>query len=77
MASEPSQVDRPASLRDALDECRRDYCLQALQRTAGNVARAAREAGIGRQSLHRLIKRYDLTEKVRRKIRGNWGDFTD
>jgi DNA-binding NtrC family response regulator len=80
MAASESELDglareRPAGLRKALDDCRRAYCLQALRAANGNVTRAARESGIGRQHLTRLIKRYDL--KVRRRMRGNWGDLTD
>ena len=67
--------EQPCSLIKAVDEFRRRYCLEALQATGGNVARAARAAGVNRQHLQKLIKRYDL--RVRRKIRGNWGDLTD
>jgi DNA-binding NtrC family response regulator len=62
------------SLMKALDECRRSYCLAALQKSGGNVTKAALEAGIGRQHLTRLIKRYGI--QVRPKMRGNWGDLT-
>jgi DNA-binding NtrC family response regulator len=63
------------SLIKALDECRRTYCLEALQKTGGNVTRAAREAGIGRQHLTRLMAKYNL--RTRKKMRGNWGELTD
>jgi DNA-binding NtrC family response regulator len=67
--------ERPRSLIKAVDEFRRKYCLEALQAAGGNVTQAAREAGINRQYLQCLIKRYDL--RVRPKMRGNWGDLTD
>jgi transcriptional regulator of acetoin/glycerol metabolism len=63
------------TLINALDECRRAYCLAALEMAGGNVSRAARESGIGRQHLTKLIKRFDL--RVRRRMRGRWGILTD
>ena len=40
----------------------RDYVRDLLQRTGGNVSQAAREAGIERAYLQRLIRKHDLRE---------------
>jgi two-component system nitrogen regulation response regulator GlnG len=50
--------------KDALIEhFEREYLEGLLARCAGNVSRAAREAGIDRVYLHRLLKRYALTRE--------------
>jgi two-component system, NtrC family, response regulator GlrR len=46
--------------RRVLDEFERAYVVALLERTAGNVAAAARDAGVNRSYLHRLIRRHDL-----------------
>jgi two-component system, NtrC family, nitrogen regulation response regulator GlnG len=38
----------------------RDYVLQLLRRAGGNVSKAAREGGLDRVYLHRLIKKYNI-----------------
>ena len=38
----------------------RDYVTQLLRRAGGNVSRAAREGGLDRVYLHRLIKKYNI-----------------
>jgi DNA-binding NtrC family response regulator len=40
----------------------REYLAQLLRRTGGNVSRAARDGGLDRVYLHRLIKKYNLAE---------------
>jgi DNA-binding NtrC family response regulator len=50
--------------RDAVERARdragRDYLLALLRRTAGNVTRAAEEAGVERETLHRLLRRHGV-----------------
>jgi DNA-binding NtrC family response regulator len=50
--------------REALDVARdrvsRDYLFALMREFDGNVTRAAERAGIERESLHRLLKRYDI-----------------
>jgi DNA-binding NtrC family response regulator len=46
--------------RQALDAFERDYVTQALARHAGNVAAAARAAGVNRTYFHRLLSRHDV-----------------
>lgn len=52
------------SYREALDEARdrgsREYLAALLKECAGNVSRAADRAGLERQSLHRLLRRYGI-----------------
>ncbi len=44
----------------ARDRASRDYLVALLREFAGNVTRAAERAGMERESLHRLLKRYGL-----------------
>jgi DNA-binding NtrC family response regulator len=44
----------------AIDRFEREYCQLLLQHTGGVVARAADEAGISRQMLHRILRKHDL-----------------
>jgi two-component system response regulator GlrR len=46
--------------RQALDEFERAYVIGLLERTQDNVAAAAREAGVNRTYIHRLIRRHRL-----------------
>ncbi len=45
----------------------RDYLTRLLRRTGGDVSRAAREAGLPRGSLYRLLKRHGLLPSAFRK----------
>lgn len=56
-------IDRPASSTgasraDALDGAERDYLIALLTKNSGNVAESARQAGMSRQGLHKLLKRH-------------------
>ncbi|MDP2317195.1 MAG: sigma-54 dependent transcriptional regulator [Pseudomonadota bacterium] len=44
----------------ASDAAGHDYLLQLLRRTSGNVTHAAAEAGMERESMHRLLKRHGI-----------------
>ncbi len=44
--------------RQAIDAFERDYVSALLAKTGGNVAQAAREAGVNRAYLHRLVRRH-------------------
>ena len=37
-----------------------DYLASLLQENSGNVSQAARQAGMSRQGLHKLLKKHDL-----------------
>jgi two-component system response regulator AtoC len=55
--------DRPASSTgasraDALDGAERDYLISLLTKNSGNVAESARQAGMSRQGLHKLLKKH-------------------
>jgi DNA-binding NtrC family response regulator len=61
----PLEVSPPLrSYRDAVNQARdsasRDYLSSLLRAFDGNVTRAAHHAGLERESLHRLLKRYQL-----------------
>ena len=49
-----------AACERASDAAGRDYLLQLLRRTSGNVTHAAAEAGVERESMHRLLKRHGI-----------------
>lgn len=55
---------RPGTYRDAVERARdtagRAYLDQLLRRHAGNVTAAAVEAGVERETLHRLLRRHGL-----------------
>jgi DNA-binding NtrC family response regulator len=55
-ASLPYEVAR----RQAIDAFERTYVTALLERTEDNVARAAREAGVNRAYLHRLLRRHGV-----------------
>jgi DNA-binding NtrC family response regulator len=54
----------PGTWREAMeraqDRAGRDYLVGLLQRTGGNVTRAAAEAGVERETLHRLLRKHGL-----------------
>ncbi|MFP2896134.1 helix-turn-helix domain-containing protein, partial [Corallococcus sp. 4LFB] len=57
--------------REAVDRVRdavsRDYLTALMQEFSGNVTHAAERAGMERESLHRLLKRYGVrTEDFKR-----------
>jgi len=59
------------SFKDAkeqlLEAFEREYLGQLLKRCEGNVSRAARESGLHRKSIERLMKKYQLDAKALRK----------
>jgi len=65
---EPRNAPVPATISDAASESRdeammnaeRAYLVRLLREYEGNVARAAVQAGLSRQGLHKLLKKYDL-----------------
>ena len=56
-------IDRPFkdAKADLIERFERDYLNQLLDKHRGNISRAAAEAGIDRNYIHRLIKKYGLT----------------
>jgi DNA-binding NtrC family response regulator len=60
----PGELLTKMPYRDAVDLARdrvsRDYLAALLREFDGNVTRAAERAGVERESLHRLLKRYGL-----------------
>jgi DNA-binding NtrC family response regulator len=67
-AAQPAAID-PAALAklpykeavaEARDRISRDYLVALLAEFGGNVTRAAERAGMERESLHRLLRRYGL-----------------
>ena len=43
-----------------LEACEREYLSTLLKRCEGNISRAARESGLHRKSIERLLKKYQL-----------------
>jgi two-component system response regulator AtoC len=60
----PAEVLVALSYRDAVDHARdavsREYLSALMKEFGGNVTRAAERAGMERESLHRLLKRYGV-----------------
>jgi DNA-binding NtrC family response regulator len=48
------------ALTEAQDRGSREYLVALLRACAGNVSRAAERAGLERESLHRLLRRYGI-----------------
>jgi len=63
-ATPPPEVLAGLPYRDAVDQARdrvsREYLGQLMKEFGGNVTRAAERAGMERESLHRLLRRYGL-----------------
>ncbi|HET7370576.1 MAG TPA: sigma 54-interacting transcriptional regulator [Gammaproteobacteria bacterium] len=55
--------DELASLTEARDKFERDYLVQLLRITAGNVSQAARMAGRNRTEFYKLLHRHELDPK--------------
>jgi DNA-binding NtrC family response regulator len=55
---------------ELVERFEREYLLRLLRRCGGNVSRAARESGMHRKSIERLVSRYQLDpRKMRRSAR--------
>jgi DNA-binding NtrC family response regulator len=52
-----------ATHANALGDAERDYLASLLSKNSGNVAQSAREAGLSRQGLHKLLKKHGLDAK--------------
>jgi DNA-binding NtrC family response regulator len=47
-----------------LEVFERDYVAQVIERCEGNISRAARESGMHRKSIERLLKKYQLDARA-------------
>jgi two-component system response regulator HydG len=56
-----------ASHADVLDDAEREYVASLLEKNSGNVAQSAREAGLSRQGLHKLLKKHGVDAKNYRR----------
>jgi two-component system response regulator HydG len=59
--SADSPAAKPASHGQALDDAERSYLLRLLKQNQGNVSRSARQAGLSRQGLHRLLNKHGIS----------------
>ncbi len=55
-----SKLPYREAVREAHDRVARDYLVSLLRELSGNVTRAAARAGMERESLHRLLKRFGI-----------------
>ena len=64
---QPLPFNEHLSFKDAkeqlLESFEREYIGQVLKRCDGNISRAARESGLHRKSIERLVKKYALDAK--------------
>jgi DNA-binding NtrC family response regulator len=56
-----------ATHADILDDAERKYLASLIDKNSGNVAQSAREAGLSRQGLHKLLKKHDIDAKKYRQ----------
>jgi two-component system response regulator GlrR len=66
--------ERIKSFKDAKDEFEREYLIQLIGMTEGNVSLAAKLAGKYRADLYELLKKYDLDPESFRKSQATEGD---
>ncbi len=64
----PVRMDGPFhdAKSEAIDAFERAYLRELLERHHGNISRAAREAGIDRKTIHRLLKKHALSPRALR-----------
>lgn len=60
VTSPPEHLRYGEARKLAMAEFEKRYVIDLLQRNDGNVSLSAREAGMDRVYLHRLIRRYEL-----------------
>lgn len=57
----PAHATRPGGTRaEMADDAERDYLVSLLQENSGNVAKSARQAGLSRQGLHKLLNKHGV-----------------
>lgn len=65
---QPLPFNEHLSFKDAkeqlLESFEREYITQVLKRCDGNISRAARESGLHRKSIERLVKKYSLDARA-------------
>jgi len=59
-----AQVDYREAMRLTHEQAARDYLSSLMRDVNGNVARAAKRAGLERESLHRLLRRYGIRSET-------------
>jgi ActR/RegA family two-component response regulator len=52
-----------------LENFEREYIGKVLRRCEGNISRAARESGLHRKSIERLVKKYQLDARSMKTAR--------
>jgi len=67
--------DPPKSLKDARDAFERDYLVQLLSITEGNVSQAAKLAGKYRADLYDLLKKHELKVEDFKKPKGSSASY--
>jgi DNA-binding NtrC family response regulator len=60
---EPVENSPVGTHAGALGDAERQYLASLLEKNSGNVAQSAREAGLSRQGLHKLLKKHGLDAK--------------
>lgn len=58
---------QPVSHAEALADSERAYIIELLQRNNGNLSQAARQAGLSRQGLHKLLKKHGVEANAHRR----------
>lgn len=56
--------DGPLSLKEAKERLERDLILGAIERSSGNIVKAADELGVSRPTLYDMMRKYSLHSKI-------------
>ena len=67
---------RSDTFRDARSAWERDYVARLIERTQGNVTRAAREAGLGRTHLYQLMRKHGFASSTDLELESTHGGKT-
>ncbi|WP_018861608.1 MULTISPECIES: sigma-54 dependent transcriptional regulator [unclassified Thioalkalivibrio] len=60
LAAVPAQAEKPPTLAEARSNAERELLIKALGQCDNNVSRAARQLGVGRMTLYRLLAKHGL-----------------
>jgi len=63
------EISEESNLKKAVEHLERNMITQALRKSNGNILRSAKDLGISRVGLHKMLKRFEISaEKFKEKI---------
>jgi len=60
ITSEPTAIEEKAQLKPAVEQLERRMIQRALKEKKGNILQSAKQLGISRVGLHKILKRYEI-----------------